>query len=860
MKIIKTTTRVSSVIFTVLVALLLQFFSVSANASYNQNSPLGINTNEAMDLNSDIPFVDLFKLSLPFEHARPWLTKGNIKYDKYGWPMNLNGGQAGTRFISNLPALTIPHGVYTVLYDGKGKLDYGADAKLVRRYPGKDLIRIKPGKNKRISASIIIKASDPKNYVRNIRILMPGGICSGNPFKRVNTERQCSRGIFLSFEKHYSSILFNPDYLNFMKDFKVIRFMNMSGITRNDLSKWEDRPQVLQSTWGGKEGVRGIPLEVMVELANQINADPWFNLPHKADNVFVQRYAQYVKKHLKPNLKAYIEYTNEAWNGIFTQAHYMKKQGMIEKLDKDKDIAGYKFFSKRSVEIFRIWEQVFGNTDRIVRVMGGMTTNANLSHMLLGYREAYRFTDALAIAPYFYIDQKKIKKYRSVNRIFRSLTSRKNKYSIPKILDYVSSQAKIADGYGVDLIAYEGGQHLVAYGTHTVRDGPNPALIKANKDPRMAKLYYQFLKGWKDAGGKLFVAFSAPRQYTWIGSWGIKEYITQSPNAAPKYRALLGFKKAEPCWWQACTTTGPIIRQQKPANNPGKTVMARLFKPVKPEPAAWKKPVVIAARQTPKQAPLHPMDPLPESAMPRETPEPLPLHFSKASIQPAQTATASPRVKPLKAVVTDMADYLMGNSQTRIANMVASHRVKNPGKLWNPISPNRLQNIIVGNINGRQDLEAGWQSHWDNQYLHIRVDIADDSFVRDSVKPWGDDSVEIFIDADASRNKSYDRNNDFHFIYRWQDNNVAIGATSPKRGAADILHKMTRTRDGYTLETSIPWRTLGVRPQIGRMIGIDIHINDDDNGNSRDGKLAWNSTRDEAWKNPKQFGAIELKL
>ena len=58
----------------------------------------------------------------------------------------------------------------------------------------------------------------------------------------------------MSFADHYGQIIFNPDYLNFMKDFKVVRFMNMGGITRNNIRDWGQRSTLSKATWGGKEG------------------------------------------------------------------------------------------------------------------------------------------------------------------------------------------------------------------------------------------------------------------------------------------------------------------------------------------------------------------------------------------------------------------------------------------------------------------------------------------------------------------------------------------------------------------------------------------------------------------------------
>ena len=558
--------------------------SLPANAA-NRLSPLGINTNEVMDIDSSVPFIDLFKLAAPFNEARPWLTKGKVVFDKDGWPADLQGGQAGTRFINNLPAKTIPSGIYSVLYKGQGKIRYGGNIQLLRHYRGRDLIRFRANKDDRITATLTVIESNKKDYIRNIRVVMPGGICKGKPMQHVRGAKDCANKPYLAFAAHDKNLIFNPAYLHFMKDFRVIRFMNMSGITRNNLSSWEQRPKLTDATWGGKEGVRGAPIEVTVALANIIDADPWFNLPHRADDNFVQQMAVYVKNNLKPGLKAYIEYTNEAWNGLFSQAHYVKDRGVRLGLDANRTYAGFKYYSKRSVEIFKIWEKQFGNNNRLVRVMGGMATNVPMTHMLLGYEDAFRHVDALAIAPYFHATQAAQKRIKNVHEVFRLLQSPHNKYSIPRTMQVVKRQADTVAKYGIDLVAYEGGQHLVSYQTHANNEGANPYLIAANKDERMAKLYYDFLKGWKKAGGKLFVAFSAPREYNHIGSWGIKEYITQAAKEAPKYRGLMFFKKNYRCWWTNCATLKPIARKGKPSHNPGASEMARRFRPAIPKPA-----------------------------------------------------------------------------------------------------------------------------------------------------------------------------------------------------------------------------------------------------------------------------------
>ncbi len=544
-------------------------------AFYNDQSALGMNTTDMREDESSVPFVDLFRMSLPFEEARRWkhYTNGPVKYDNNGWPAQLNGGQVGTRFINKLPKGTIPEGFYTVLYDGEGRIDYGNDASIYERFRGKDIIQIKAGKDKKLSATLFIKKSNPRNHLRNIRILMPGGICKHDPFTRVKNANQCRYGQYLSFERHYKQIIFNPDYLNFMKDFKVIRFMNMAGITRNPMRYWSEMPTMSQATWGSEiEGVRGAPIEIMVALANKLHADPWFSMPHMASDEYIYHFASYVRDHLRPGLKAYVEYSNEVWNTQFSQAHYVRDQGQLFGLDADRDKAGQKFYSQRSVEIFNIWEQAFGGVQRLVRVMSGWTSKDKITKTILTYNNAYQKTDAFAIAPYVFGHYEKLKKVKSVAQVFAVLNDPKNPYSLQKVLSYIRKQAQVTKQFGVDLIAYEGGQGLVIPRS---KEGSraNKIIYAANRDHRMLQLYRDLLTGWKRAGGKTFVHFTAPQSFQKYGTFGTKEYITQPTYKAPKYRALLGFSKHNPCWWQGCAASS-IARHRKPANM-DRTILSR---------------------------------------------------------------------------------------------------------------------------------------------------------------------------------------------------------------------------------------------------------------------------------------------
>ncbi len=509
-----------------------------------ENIFLGINTADVREDTSSVQFLNLFKSAIPFAETVPWGSSKEVEYDENGWPTDLKDGKAGTKFLNRLPEGTIEDGFYTVLYDGEGEIFYGNDARLVVHRPNRDIIEIKAGKDKILNASLFIKKTTKDNYIKNIRILPEGGICEGKPHIRIKTPEDCTpEDTYLAFDENDDKILFNPDYLNFMKDFQVVRFMNMSGMTRNPVENWENRNKLEKATWGGRAGLysRGAPVEVMVALANQIKAHPWFSMPYKASDDYVQKFAEYVKTNLDPSLKAYIEYSNEVWNPIFIHHDYAIKKGLEAKLDSSKSPAGYKWYSRRSVEVFKIWEKAFGGNEQLIRVMGSWASNHNMSSQILAFEDAYKHTDAIAIGPYVSAHPKVLRKAKNVDDVFKAMMNKTSKWGMKTILSYIKKQQSVASSFGVDLVAYEGGQHLVDWNTRKVDEHPNPLLYAANRDPRMGIVYDELLREWKRAGGKLFVAFSAPRIYSWYGSWGVKEHIRQARSDAPKYDSLLRY-------------------------------------------------------------------------------------------------------------------------------------------------------------------------------------------------------------------------------------------------------------------------------------------------------------------------------
>ncbi len=508
-------------------------------APENDRSPLGMNLANIADWSASVTFVDVFRAARPFTETTPGLD-----VDEHGWVRRLEPGQTATTYLLWDIAGKFPHGRYKVLYDGKGRIDYGGFAKLISRREGRDLISVNAQEG---GIQLNIVDTDPQDPIRNIRVIMPGGICKGDPFTRVETPGDCPSGEYLSFEDHYQEIVFNPDYLKFLRPFKVLRFMDQMMTNGSPVRTWADRAKLDDATWTGPAGV---PVEVMVDLANRLDADAWFTLPHQADDDFVERFARAVKERLKPNLKVYIEYSNEVWNFAFPQASYMVEQGERLRLDPDRYAAGERYYSQRSVEIFKIFERVFGGADRLVRVLATQAANSWLADLILSHKDAAKHTDALAIAPYFGADIGTPERADKVERmtvgaLFEELRNR----ALPQAIEWMKAHAAVAKKYKVDLIAYEAGQHLVGVTGKENSAKLNELFDAANRHRQMRQLYERYFNAWREAGGKLMVYFSSPGTYSKWGRWGITESLYQARSDAPKYDAALDYIERNARWW-----------------------------------------------------------------------------------------------------------------------------------------------------------------------------------------------------------------------------------------------------------------------------------------------------------------------
>lgn len=479
------------------------------------SASLGINLAGLADWSTEIPFVDVFRMSREWVSQREgasWGQGPKLALDEHGWVKRLAPGTWAETPMNTIEGDHYPSGTYSVLYDGKGEVTF-MNATVKFSQPGKMLVSVDA---RRGGFFLQIRKTNPADYIRNIRVYLPGHGPTTAPGG------------------------FNPSLLSRWRGVSTVRFMDWMATNGSQQARWGDRPKTTDATWT----VKGAPVEVMVDLANRLKADPWFTLPHRADDDYVRRFAQVVKSRLDPKRRVYIEYSNELWNSMFEQSRYAGERGMALKLGDKPWEAGWRYTAQRSTEIFRIWESVFGGRQRLVRVLPGFAANDYVSNEIVSWKGAAKQADALAIAPYMGMNVAPDGKPSSdevagwnLDRLFQEVRQK----SLPESIEFMRKNAAVAKQHGLKLIAYEGGQHLVGVAGGENNERLTNLFLRANADPRMGQLYDAYFRAWTDAGGGTFAYFSSVSGWSKWGSWGAMQYVDDDPAKSPKFQALKRF-------------------------------------------------------------------------------------------------------------------------------------------------------------------------------------------------------------------------------------------------------------------------------------------------------------------------------
>ena len=255
-----------------------------------------------------------------------------------------------------------------------------------------------------------------------------------------------------------------------------------------------------------------MPWEYLVALANQTNTDMWINIPEGATDAYVTALAGIIKNGgtvggvaypgLNPNLKVYLEYSNEVWGGIPSNQYY--QEAAVQNTAANQPLSTFpgnahvydnadgttttdvytavgRRYLERTAEIGQIFQSVLGadpTHQRLRPVLGWQENNYAFYPPALAWFEHFF---GPAVAAFYGMGNANYwdpTDYSSVDAIISTLQQQETAYAIPNAVDFTT----LATYYGLKNVSYEGGPSIGADGNHAPRGPERPGGVARPAD------------------------------------------------------------------------------------------------------------------------------------------------------------------------------------------------------------------------------------------------------------------------------------------------------------------------------------------------------------------------------------------
>jgi hypothetical protein len=356
----------------------------------------------------------------------------------------------------------------------------------------------------------------------------------------VNTSNYI-RNIDCREDKAPNSEVLAPEFVSTLSTFKTVRFMKWQTATEGNWPvSWASRNKPGDGDYTRNDGV---PIEILVQAANQAGADLWVTIPWNAEDDYITRFAKYVRDNLTAGHKVYVEVSNEVWNGsspVASQATNEAKSEGLPSATGSGTGGNLERYAEKTKQVMAIWSAVFARqTARLVRVASFQHVSPYFSEHLLNYENFHASLDAVATAPYFGYE---VTDRMSLDQIMGALPN-----DVTTAVDFGIQQKTIAQKFGLRYITYEAGQSVVL---------PNNTTLEreVERDQRMYDIYRQFLTRWQMQIGDSINLFALDGQIGRYGGWGLAEYVGQPITQTPKLRAVQEFLGRKPV-----RTSPPVV-------------------------------------------------------------------------------------------------------------------------------------------------------------------------------------------------------------------------------------------------------------------------------------------------------------
>ena len=491
----------------------------------NYGARISLNINQVTDFSEGQPFIDMFlasrQPSISYASGGPFHVSSLEDFDSAGWQQSCTTDQILNYVLRTEGTGSYASGNYVLTYSG-GAL-------------GGDLA----------SQIFIVGGTEISNANKRIEFTWNG---TNDLYFRIrptaanmtalNYVSGC-QVLAASDEGTYNvSQPFRQKWLDTLEGIEVLRFMSFTQTNNNTVSSWEQRSLTSDSNVNTflydpdysptTRRRKGVPWEWVIEMSNQVSADAWINVPHKADDNYVSSLATLFRDNLRSDLRVFIEYSNETWNPLFTADNYLADVLVPQYGIPAGGTAWLQAYATRSCEVFAIFDTIFSEAPhRVKKVIAGqsansarvndiLTTDVSIGTSLSG--TAVQHTDYYAIAPYVGNNVEETTAQAAYDAMIVDFSSAVFN-SGGELEQNVNALAALSTD--VTLIGYEGGQHLTVQGSQTsdvVRD--------ANRLPAMRGFHKKYMNAWDDlTGSGMMSIFSHVWQPVESGAWGLLETL-----------------------------------------------------------------------------------------------------------------------------------------------------------------------------------------------------------------------------------------------------------------------------------------------------------------------------------------------
>lgn len=155
-------------------------------------------------------------------------------------------------------------------------------------------------------------------------------------------------------------------------------------------------------------------------------------------------------------------------------------------------------------------------------------------------------------------------------------------------------------------------------------------------------------------------------------------------------------------------------------------------------------------------------------------------------------------------------------------------------------------------VQGTSGSTAKVKTMWKGDYLYVLANVTDSHLSKKSTNAYEQDSVEFFVDQNNHKSTAYEPDDGQYRV------NFANQQSYNGNASKDNFKTATKiTKTGYIVEAAI--KLDKVTPKASNLIGFDVQVNNDQNGDGkRDSVAIWSDPTGQSYQNTSQWGTLIL--